>query len=321
MKKGRTIGDVFHERGEELGLSLVSGKPGLVRPLKSPDIHRPGLALAGHFKFFPNDRIQVLGKTEMSYLASLGRDAQKKAISKVLSRGVPCFIITDSQRVPSYLRNMSNAEMIPVFVTSMTTGPFIRELTEYLSLELAPEKILHGTLVDVFGIGLLLTGPPGIGKSELALALVDRGHRLVADDVVRMRKKSAHILIGSGCREPEAGLSHHMEIRGLGLVDVCAIYGITAVRLQKRVEVEVELVKWTRESAEVRLDMEEESVDIMGVRIPYVHIPLVAGKSVATLCEVVAMNHLLKVRGYDPALAFDEKLLKLMGTHEETDSE
>jgi HPr kinase/phosphorylase len=320
-KKGLTLGKVLLGRKGELGLSLVSGKKGVDRPLDSPDIHRPGLALAGYVRFFPKDRVQVMGKTEMSYLSSLDSAARAKAVAKLFSYPVPCIIVTDSQKTPVYMRKISDSVAIPILVTSMKTGPFIRELTEYLSSELAPEKVIHGTLVDVFGIGLLLTGPPGIGKSELALTLVDRGHRLVADDLVRIKKRSAHILIGSGNIEPEAGLGHHMEIRGLGLIDVYAIYGITGIRLQKRVEVEVELVKWTRESSEVQLSMEEKSTDLMGVSIPYVHIPLVPGKNAATLCEVVAMNHLLKVRGYDPALKFDEKLIEFMGAHEKMDSE
>jgi HPr kinase/phosphorylase len=320
-KKEVTLGTVLLGRGEELGLSLISGKAGIERPLLSPDIHRPGLALAGYVKFFPRERVQVLGRTEMSYLSSLSEKAREEAVGKLFSRRVPCLILTGSQRTPAYMKRISDKEVIPVFVTSMKTGPFIRELTEYLSSELAPEKVVHGTLVDVFGIGLLLTGAPGIGKSELALTLVDRGHRLVADDLVRIKKRTAHILIGSGAVSPEAGLGHHMEIRGLGLIDVYAIYGITGIRLQKRVEVEVELVKWSRESSEIRLSMEEKSTDIMGVAIPYVHIPLIPGKNAATLCEVVAMNHLLKVRGYDPALKFDEKLIELMGAHEKMDSE
>jgi HPr kinase/phosphorylase len=320
-REGTTLGKILLSREEELGLSLVSGKGGIERPLVSPDIHRPGLALAGYVRFFPKDRVQVMGRTEMSYLSSLDSGAREKAVAKLFSYHVPCVIVTDSQRIPAYMRKMSDEGVIPIFVTSMKTGPLIRELTEYLSNELAPEKVVHGTLVDVFGIGLLLTGAPGIGKSELALTLVDRGHRLVADDVVKIKKRSAHILIGSGSIEPEAGLGHHMEIRGLGLIDVYAIYGITAIRLQKRVEVEVELVKWSRESSEVRLSMEERSTDIMGVSIPYVHIPLIPGKNAATLCEVVAMNHLLKVRGYDPALKFDEKLIEFMGAHEKLDSE
>jgi len=320
-KKEMTVGSILLEREDELCLSLVSGNAGIDRSLLSPDIHRPGLALAGYVKFFPRDRVQVMGKTEMSYLSSLTRRAREDSVRKLFSYRVPCLILTDSQRTPAYMKEMSNSEVIPILVTTMKTGPFIRELTEYLSSELAEEQVMHGTLVDVFGIGLLLTGSPGIGKSELALTLVDRGHRLVADDLVRIKKRSAHILIGSGSIKPEAGLGHHMEIRGLGLIDVYAIYGITAIRLQKRVEVEVELVKWSRESSEVRLSMEERSKDIMGVSMPYVHIPLVPGKNAATLCEVVAMNHLLKVRGYDPALKFDEKLIEFMGAHEKMDSE
>lgn len=321
MKKRKTIGDIFSGRQQEFGLKLVAGKEGTRRTLRSPDIHRPGLALAGYVKFFPKERVQVFGRTEMSYLTHLSKDARKEALGKLFSYRVPCIIVTDSQPVPPFLRKASNAQAIAVFVTSMKTGPFIRELTEYLSQEFAPEKVIHGTLVDVFGIGLLLTGPPGIGKSEAALALVDRGHRLVADDLVRIVKRSATILIGSGCTEQDAGLSHHMEIRGLGLIDVYAIYGITAIRIQKRVEVEVELVKWTRKSSEIRLGVEDERVEIMDVKIPYVHIPLVPGKNVAILCEVVAMNHLLKVRGYDSALRFDERLIKLMGAHENMDWE
>jgi len=320
-KKKKSIGEIFFARQKEFGLKLASGKAGLDRALKSPDIHRPGLALAGYVKFFPKERVQVFGRTEMSYLTHLTKDARQKTLAKLLSYKVPCIIVTDSQAVPPFLKRVSNTSAISVFVTSMTTGPFIRELTEYLSQEFAPETILHGTLVDVFGIGLLLTGPPGIGKSEAALALVDRGHRLVADDLVRIVKRTANILIGSGCTEPDAGLSHHMEIRGLGLIDVYAVYGITAIRIQKRVEVEVELVKWTRKSSEVRLGIEDESVEVMDVRIPYVHIPLVPGKNVAILCEVVAMNHLLKVRGYDSALKFDQKLIELMGAHEKMDWE
>jgi len=319
--KSTKIAWILSDRENEFRLKLVSGKTGVDRDVRSPDIHRPGLALAGYLKFFPKDRIQVLGKNEISYLNHLGKKEMESALSKLSWGSIPCMVVTNSQPVPALLRRMSNARGVPILVTSMETGAFIRVLTEYLNFALAAEKTVHATLVDVFGMGLLLTGVPGIGKSEAALALVERGHRLVADDTVRIVKQSNNILIGSSCNPPEAGLSHHMEIKGVGLVDVYAIYGITAIRLQKRIEVEVELVKWTRATSEVRLGMEEETREIMGVGIPYVHIPLIPGKNVAILCEVVARTQLLKVWGYNPAVEFDEKLIRLMGGHEEMDWE
>ena len=319
--KSTKVAWILSDRENEFRLKVVSGKEGLERTIKSPDIHRPGLALAGYLKFFPKDRIQVLGKNEIAYLNHLGKKELEAALSKLSWKNIPCMIVTNSQPVPAVLRRMSDAKAVPILVTALETGTCIRVLTEYLGFALASERTVHATLVDVFGMGLLLTGAPGIGKSEAALALVERGHRLVADDTVKIVKQSNNILIGSCCNPPEAGLSHHMEIKGVGLVDVYAIYGITAIRLQKRVEVEVELVKWTHATSEVRLGMEEETTDIMGVKIPYLHIPLVPGKNVAILCEVVARNQLLKVWGYNPAVEFDEKLIRLMGGHEEMDWE
>jgi HPr kinase/phosphorylase len=323
MSKGKkkTLSDMLSGKGEEFRLRLVSGKSGMHRLVASPDIHRPGLALAGYLKFLPKDRILVLGKTEMSYLDDLSRLEREKALSRLFSYPVSCIIVTNSLKVLPIVLKKSNEKHIPVFVTSMETGIFIRQLTEHLSIEFAPETTVHGTLVDVLGMGLLLTGTPGIGKSEVALALVERGHRLVADDLVRIRKQGSNILIGSGCTRPDAGLSHHMEIKGLGLIDIYAIFGITAIRLQKRVEVQVELVRWSRSMSHIRVGMEDETVEIAGVKIPLVRIPLVPGKNVAILCEVVAMNRLLKIWGYDPAVKFDEKLIKLMGAHEKADWE
>ena len=268
------------------------------------NLHRPGMALAGYLDLFTHQRVQVLGNTECRFLAGLEEADRVRAFNNLLKFPIPCIICTEGNQLDEKLLSLASNAGVPVYVTEVPSTKFMFLLRDFLEDQFAPQQSLHGSLVDVYGIGLLIIGPAGIGKSEVALDLVERGHRLVADDVVMATRKEGQVLMGSGTDL----VQHFMEIRGLGLVDVRATFGIRAIRFQKRIEVVVNLHPWDPDEEYTRLGMVEETYDILGAELPLVMLPITPGKNVTVLCEVIAMNHLLRHYGYDPAEVFAERL-------------
>ena len=274
------------------------------RNITESHIHRPGLALAGYTELFTHHRVQVLGNTECRYLAWLDEADREAAWARLLDFDVPCVVLTSGNRLPPALRAIAAQRGVPVYWTPKPTVPFISELRDFLEDLFAYQLTLHGSLVDVYGVGLLLTGPAGIGKSEIALDLVERGHRLVSDDVVVATQKGEGIVMGAGTDLAE----HFMEIRGLGILDVKAMFGVRAIRYQKRIEVVVRVHPWDEAEEYTRIGMVDERELILGVELPVVKLPITTGKNVTVICEVIAMNHLLRHYGYDPAEEFAQRL-------------
>jgi HPr kinase/phosphorylase len=310
--KSISVRTLYDEKKDGLKLELLAGEDGLdTRKLITADINRPGLALTGFTKKFLAERIQILGSTEIAYLSTLSGAQRKEAINTVISFTPPCFIIAKNLELPEGFTKIANKFKVPVFKTSIDTTQFIHMLTAYLDYKLALETHLHGDLVDVYGVGLLIVGESGIGKSECALDLVERGHRLVADDLIKVLRRSEVVIMGFSAAK-SAKLQHHIEIRGVGIVDIYALYGIRSVRTQKRIEVQVELVRWTENLDYERIGLEDKYTEILGVPIPLVKIPVMPGKNLALVCEVIAKNYLLKILGYSPAKAFNDELLRIM---------
>ena len=274
------------------------------RQVVESNLHRPGLALAGYTELFTHQRVQILGNTENRYLRHLRVSERRAAFNTLISFPIPCIVLTENNKLDKTLVKMATKAGVPVYRTSLPSTHFMAVLRDFLSDQFAQQLSIHGALVDVYGIGLLITGKAGIGKSEVALDLVERGHRLVADDVVIVTRKEEQVLLGSGTDL----VQHFMEIRGLGLVDVRAMFGIRAIRFQKRVEVVVDLHHWDPNEEYTRLGMSDEAREILGVGLPLVKLPITPGKNVTVLCEVIAMNHLLRHYGYDPAEVFAERL-------------
>lgn len=299
------VGLFFKDNEKRLDLQLVTTREGLRRKITEKNLHRPGLALAGYLELFTYGRVQILGNTEMSYLRNLTLEERIAKFRSVFEYAIPCLIVTDSNSVFPEMIEEANRRKLAIFRTTYSTTVLIHLLSDYLDEKFAPSMIIHGSLVDVYGTGLLFTGRSGIGKSEIALDLVERGHRLVADDVVTLIKKAEGILMGSG---PEM-LKHFMEIRGVGIIDIRHMFGVRAIRLQKRVEMEVELVDWDPKENYERLGLEEEYKDFLGVKIPHVKLPIYPGKNITVIAEVIALNLHLKVYGYHPAQAFSVRLM------------
>ena len=304
--KGLKVEELLKDKGKEFALELLTESAESRVPISMSDINRPGLAFAGFLENFLQERVQILGQTEASYLATLSETEKKQAIDRVLAFNMPCIIVCKGLEVPPRLLEKGNENRVPILRTPMDTTPFIHRLTAHLDFMFAPRTTVHGSLVDVYGVGLLFTGRSAIGKSECALDLVERGHRLVADDVVVVTKRHGNILMGAG----NEVLTHHMEIRGIGIIDVGSIFGIRAIRLQKRIEVEVNLKEWDETGNYERSGLDERKTSILGVEIPVVTIPLFPGKNITVLAEVVALNYLVKLHGFDPAKAFNEKLAR-----------
>jgi HPr kinase/phosphorylase len=303
-----TVKDVLEYRREALDLQLVAGEDGLAREVGSADISSPGLVLAGFTERFPRGRMQVLGETEVMYLASLDGGRREMVLLELLDFEPPCVFLTKAQEPPPELVALANGRGIPLLRSSLKTGEFFRRIKPFLEDEFAPSTAIHGSLADVYGVGLLFVGASGIGKSECVLDLVERGHRLVADDVVVVRKRGVDVLIGRGHEHQQ----HHMEIRGVGIIDVRALFGIRAVRQQKRIEVVVQLEHWRDSSSYDRTGLEREQTEILGIDVPRVVIPLNPGKNITVISEVVAMNHLLRYAGVDSASLFNQNLKALM---------
>jgi HPr kinase/phosphorylase len=268
------------------------------------DLHRPGLALAGFVKLFTHDKIQILGNTENYYLVSLSDAERKASLDQLFQFDMPCIIITNGNKVLPEMLELCKRKAVPLVVTNFSTTDAIHVISSYLEDVFAPEISLHGSMVDVYGIGMMFTGKSGIGKSEIALDLVERGHRLVADDTVRISRFSETILMARGHNK----LKHFIEIRGVGILDVREMFGIRAVRVQKRLEVQIDLQLWDGKEEYERLGLDEETINILNVNIPQVKLPIYPGKNITVIAEAIALNQLLKIYGYDAAKEFSRKL-------------
>lgn len=303
-----TVEELFRGRGEALRLELLTENADLQKIIEEPSISSPGLVLAGFDHRFPRGRIQVLGETEIDFLDSLDDDGLLGALTSFLGLEMPAVVVTKGLPVPSLMIEIANSRRIPLFRSTLKTGEFYRRLQPYLEEWFAPATTLHGTLADVHGVGMLFMGRSGIGKSECVLDLVERGHRLVADDLVVVTRRGNDILIGRGHELQR----HHMEIRGVGIIDIAMLFGIRAVRQQKRIELVVQLEEWNDKHFYDRTGLDTDYIEILGVTIPRVTIPLNPGKNITVIAEVVAMNHLLKYAGVNTAALFNERLKDAM---------
>jgi len=299
-----TVEAVFRNRKDYLMLTLLNSEEGLKKKIQSAEIHRPGLALGGFVERFPHKRTQVLGQTEMAYLNSLSRDRLAKALETFFSFSMPWIIISKGLMPPPEMMAIADRKKTGLFSSRLSTTELVSRLGAFLDNQFAPTITVHGTLVDVYGVGLLYTGKAGVGKSECALDLVERGHRLVADDVIKITRKSANYIVGTSSEL----LGQHMEVRGIGIIDIEALFGIRAIRLQKRIEVEVRLTFWEDSAHFERLGIEDKYTTILGVEIPLVQIPVSPGKNITVISEVIAMNHMLKVYGEHSAQDFSRRL-------------
>jgi len=303
-RPGLSVKTLFLENKKRLKLELISGKGSFQKQISEKDLNRPGLALTGFVDLFTFKRVQICGNTEIAYLKSLSSDLRKKALSKVFAFDIPCFVITNGNEVSPEFVELSDKYKISTFRTPFATTKVTQLLGDYLDEKFAPRTFIHGSLVDVYGIGVLITGRSGIGKSEIALDLVAKGHRLVTDDVVTIVRRTGGILIGTG----NETLKHNMEIRGVGVIDVRAVFGIRGIRGQKRIEIEVELVDWDSSEKYERLGLEDITTDILGEKIPLIKLPVYPGKNISVIVEVIALNQLLKIYGYHAAKEFEERL-------------
>ncbi|MEJ2720813.1 MAG: HPr(Ser) kinase/phosphatase [bacterium] len=314
QKKVLSVGDFFTSNARTLALVCLNDQRDGPLPITVADIHRPGLALTGFMENFLNERIQILSETEISYLNSLDPQDRRHHVDHLFSAPLVCIILTQDLDAPDELLAAANENGVPLLRTSMHTTEFVQELTRYLSDFFAPSDVLHGTMVDVYGVGLIFTGKSGIGKSEIALDLVERGHRLVADDSVVVTRKSADIIIARGHKH----LQHFMEIRGIGIIDVQAKFGIRAIRVQKRLEVVVNLMHWDAKKEWERKGLEQITTSVLGVDVPKVEVPLFPGKNITVIAEVIAMNHMFKVYGYSAADRFNRLLIDQMESDRRT---
>jgi len=295
---------------EDLELEVLAGFQGIGRPVLSSDINRPGLALGGYLEYFANDRVQILGNTEIHYMERLSTALLSQRLDAMFSFEVPVFVLSRNLTPQNIFLDLCNRRGIPVLQSSRSTDEVISRIILFLAEEFSPETVIHGTAVDCYGVGCLIVGSPGIGKSETALELVERGHRLVADDVVALKRYREDQLYA----ETNPIVEHHMEIRGVGIIDVGAVFGVGRVRKRKAIGLVVELEEWEAGADYDRTGLIEEHVDILGVRIPYLRIPVRPGRNIAIIIEVAALNHRLKEMGTNPAQQFNDRILNIMNT-------
>ena len=303
-----SVGQTLDAGSEYLKLELLAGESGLDNEITVQRIQKPGLAMAGYVDFIHPGRVQVLGASELSYLSVLPEAERVAVLTMLCECPITCIAITKSLEPPAPLAALCEAGGIPLLRSSLLSSAFIDRLNHLLDAYLAPKTTVHGVLVDVFGVGVLIVGPSGIGKSECALDLIVGGHRLVSDDAVEIRRMQGEILIGRG---PEL-IQHHMEIRGLGIINVGVLFGAASCRQRKRIELVVELEAWQDKLAYDRLGLDQENYEILGVSVGRVRLPVASGRNVSILVEIAARSLLLKLKGFHPAAEFQERMQKAM---------
>jgi len=303
-----TVGQWYTRHSESLQLRLLGPAVGFERTIREPTINRPGLALSGFFTYFALKRIQVLGSAELSYLKSLSREEVRSRARDLCARSIPCLVISRAAKPPSALLNEAAAAGVAVFRTPMITMRFINAATILLESDFAPVISEYGSMVDILGIGVMIRGASGIGKSECVLGLIERGYSLVSDDMTRLRAIEGRDLIGTA---PDL-TRHHMEVRGLGIINVASIFGISSTRLEKRLDLVVTLKDWQELEEVDRIGLDQEFYEILGILVPHVTIPVRTGRDLARLIEVAALDQKLKSMGQNSAVEFNERLMRKM---------
>jgi len=305
-----SVGDFLKEKSHLLKLRLVAGASGLSRKIQAFEVNRPGLALLGHLEHLRSERVQVIGRGEEGFIAKTPRREIEKNLSKILARGdLPCVVLTWNAKAHPLLTEVCERYHVPLLVSELDTAHFVGELTPYLEDRLAPTQCVHGVLVDVYGLGVLLMGESGIGKSECALELLKRSHILISDDLVRVKRLPGEIIVGESANRD---FGHYMELRGLGIVNVRSLFGVGSVMEKSRLELAVtlELMRSVKQSTHYeRVGLDERKFSVLGVKLPHVVFPVVPGRNLAILIEVAALNQRLKNQGVHPAEEFEEKLL------------
>lgn len=298
------VARLLAEGGEDLKLELVAGAAGLDRRISHNRVQKHGLVLAGFFKHIHPERIEVFGNTELEFFSTLDADRQVEIAEGFFSQTLACVVVTKGLEIPPCMKVAAEKNGVPLFLTTLLSSTFIIRVQDFLEEALTASTSMHGVLMDVFGVGILLLGKSGIGKSECALDLVMRGHRLVADDIVDIKRRKMDAVYGSG----SAIIKHHMEIRGLGIINIKDLFGVASVRERKKIELVVELVEWDAQMEYDRLGIEERFHSILDVEIPMITVPVRPGRNITTIIEVAARNQLLKFQGHHSAQAFQEHL-------------
>ena len=296
-----------------LRLKCIGGRKGLSKIISVPDINRPGLALTGFFDSFADGRVQLFGKGENAYLEKLHAEHKMESITEMFKFDIPCVVFSHGITPSSDFMAIAESADCAVLQTDLVTTEFLTRILRVFSNVFAPRKTLHGVLVEVYGIGILLTGHSGVGKSECALELIERGHRLVADDVVEIRCVNGTSILGQGANTL---ISHHMEIRGLGIINIAQMYGVGSIRAQKEIQLVIRLEEWDNSKVYDRVGNNMETLDFLGVRVPTIEIPVKPGRNLPIIIEAAAMNERLKFRGYNSARDFNQNILKWIETGE-----
>lgn len=303
-----SVGRFFTAHADELGLELIAGKAGLDRLIREPTVNRPGLALSGFYSYFAPKRVQVFGSAELSYLQSLPKADRKDRLQRFFACSIPCLVIARRAKMPPNLAEMAEHAGVPVFRTPMITMKFINAATIALEFEFAPRRSEHGSMVDILGIGTLIRGASGIGKSECVISLLERGYSLVSDDVTRFRSVEGRELVGSSAELTR----FHMEVRGIGIINVAAIFGVRSIRTEKTLDLVVTLKDWQEMEDIDRHGLQRQYYKILGISVPHVIIPVRMGRDLGRLVEVAALDQKLKSHGTDSAHEFNERLIENM---------
>ena len=300
--------DIDLKDQNSLNLKCIGGRKGLAREISIPDINRPGLALSGFFDSFAYERVQIFGRGEVAYLWKLAEDkTSNNGLQQMFEYSIPCCIFTHGLFPDETFIEIAEKAQCPLLQTELSTAEFTARVMRILSEIFAPRQSIHGVLVEVYGLGILILGDSGVGKSETALELIMHGHRLVADDVVDIYCANGNVLVGTGASKI---IAHHMEIRGMGIINITHLFGVSAIRDRKEIQLVVKLIEWDSSENYDRIGLEEQYMELLGVNIPKLEIPVKPGRNIPVIIETAAMNERLKKMGYNAAKEFNQNILR-----------